>query len=44
LFNAIAANVIRAPGQAAIIVDSGTATTVDVVSSKGVFEGGAILP
>jgi type III pantothenate kinase len=44
LFNAIAANVIRAPGQAVIIVDSGTATTVDVVSSEGVFEGGAILP
>lgn len=44
LFNAIAANVIRAPDQAVIIVDSGTATTVDVVSPEGVFEGGAILP
>ena len=44
LFNAIAANVIRAPGQAVIVVDSGTATTVDVVSPEGVFEGGAILP
>ena len=44
LFNAIAANVIRPVGQAMIIVDSGTATTVDVVSPDGVFEGGAILP
>ena len=44
LFNAIAANVIRPAGKAMIIVDSGTATTVDVVSSEGVFEGGAILP
>lgn len=44
LFNAIAANVIRPDGQAMIIVDSGTATTVDVVSPDGVFEGGAILP
>jgi type III pantothenate kinase len=27
-----------------IIVDSGTATTVDVISTTGAFEGGAILP
>lgn len=44
LLNAVAANVIRPVGQAMIIVDSGTATTVDVVSAAGVFEGGAILP
>lgn len=44
LFNAIAGNVIRPVGKAMIIVDSGTATTVDVVSPEGVFEGGAILP
>jgi type III pantothenate kinase len=44
LLNAIAANVIRPPGKAMIIVDSGTATTVDVVSADGTFEGGAILP
>jgi type III pantothenate kinase len=42
--NAVAGNVIRPPGKAMIIVDSGTATTVDVVSAQGVFEGGAILP
>jgi type III pantothenate kinase len=44
LLNAIAANVIRPPGKAMIIVDSGTATTVDVVATDGAFEGGAILP
>ncbi len=44
LLNAIAVNVIRPAGRAMIIVDSGTATTVDVVSPEGVFEGGAILP
>jgi type III pantothenate kinase len=27
-----------------VIIDSGTATTVDVVSTQGAFEGGAILP
>lgn len=44
LLNAVAANVIRPAGKAMIIVDSGTATTVDVVSAEGAFEGGAILP
>jgi type III pantothenate kinase len=44
LLNAIAANVIRPSGKAMIIVDSGTATTVDVVAADGAFEGGAILP
>jgi type III pantothenate kinase len=44
LLNAIAANVIRPPDTATIIIDSGTATTVDVVSAAGAFEGGAILP
>jgi type III pantothenate kinase len=44
LLNAVAANVIRPIGKAMIIVDSGTATTVDVVSADGAFEGGAILP
>jgi type III pantothenate kinase len=42
--NAIAANRRRRPGSAALIVDSGTATTVDVVDSDGIFRGGAILP
>lgn len=44
LLNAVAANVIRRNGQPAIIVDSGTATTVDLVDGRGVFCGGAILP
>ncbi len=41
---AVAANELRSPNRAAIIVDAGTAVTVDVVSSDGIFRGGAILP
>jgi type III pantothenate kinase len=33
-----------APAQAAIVVDSGTATTIDLVTADGVFRGGSILP
>ena len=44
LLHAVAANVIRQPQQPAIIVSSGTAITVEVVSSEGTFLGGAILP
>jgi type III pantothenate kinase len=44
LLNAAAANVVREAGQPAIIVDCGTATTVDLVSASGSFCGGAILP
>lgn len=44
LFNAVAANRLKTESQAAIIVDTGTATTVDVVSPDGSFTGGAILP
>lgn len=44
LLNAVAANALRKPGQPALIVDTGTATTVDAVSSDGAFLGGAILP
>ncbi len=44
LLNAVAGNVIRPPGTPMIIIDSGTATTVDLVSADGAFEGGAILP
>jgi len=44
LLNAVAANVVRPAGRPAIIVDTGTATTVDYVSADGAFEGGAILP
>lgn len=44
LLNAVAVNELRSEGRPAIIVDSGTATTVDVVSTDGAFVGGAILP
>ena len=44
LFGALAANRIRRPDRAAIVVDSGSAITVDVVSADGAFCGGAILP
>jgi type III pantothenate kinase len=44
LLNAVAAEAVRGPGEEAIIVDCGTATTVDLVSSSGSFCGGAILP
>jgi len=42
LVNAIGAHMVY-PG-ALLIVDSGTATTFDVVGSDGAFEGGAIAP
>lgn len=44
LLNAVAANVVRPAGRVAIIVDSGTATTVDLVAANGAFRGGSILP
>lgn len=44
VLNAVAANVVRETGRAVIVVDSGTATTVDLIGPDGLFEGGAILP
>ena len=44
LLNAVAVNELRSANRSAVIVDSGTATTVDVVSIDGAFAGGAILP
>ena len=44
LLNAVAVNELRSEGRPAVIVDSGTATTVDVVAEDGTFVGGAILP
>ncbi|MCA9269015.1 MAG: type III pantothenate kinase, partial [Planctomycetales bacterium] len=41
---AAAANRLRDPSRPAIVVDAGTAITVDCLSSTGVFLGGAILP
>ena len=44
LLHAVAANIVRPAGQQTIVVASGTATTVDVISTEGRFRGGAILP
>jgi type III pantothenate kinase len=44
LLAALAANRLRAPDRAAIVVDLGTAITVDLVEVDGAFAGGAILP
>lgn len=44
LLGAVAANRVRTKGQGAIVVDLGTAITVDLVSPQGEFMGGAILP
>lgn len=44
LLTAIAANHLRNLQQTAIVVDSGTAVTVDAIASDGTFLGGAILP
>ena len=44
LIDAVAANALRRPGRAAVVVDVGTAVTVDLVDADGAFRGGAILP
>ncbi len=44
LLAAVAVNRLRDAGRAAIVVDAGSAITVDLVSSDGDFEGGVILP
>jgi type III pantothenate kinase len=41
---AIAANRLRHEGRPAIVIDVGTAITVDLVAADGGLEGGAILP
>lgn len=41
---AVAANQGRRPDRAAIVIDAGTAVTVDLVTADGVYRGGAILP
>ncbi|MFV2070752.1 MAG: type III pantothenate kinase [Pirellulales bacterium] len=41
---AVAVNRLRDAARPAIVIDLGTAITVDVVSSHGAFAGGAILP
>ena len=44
LLAGVAANRLRRPDHAAVVVDAGSAVTVDFVSAEGHFEGGAILP
>lgn len=44
LAGAAAAAAVRPAGRAAIVVDCGTAATVNLVSAAGEFLGGAILP
>lgn len=44
LAGAAAAAVLKASHRPAIVIDCGTATTVDLVSTAGDFLGGAILP
>lgn len=44
LLDALAANRLRAPGRPAVVVDVGTAITVDLIAPDGSFLGGAILP
>lgn len=40
----VAVNTIREPNHPAIIIDAGTAITIDVLSVEGAFLGGVILP
>ncbi len=41
---AVAANVLREPGRAAIVVGAGSAITVNLIRADGAFAGGAIVP
>lgn len=41
---AVAVNAVRLPHSPAIVVDAGTAITVDLVDANGSFQGGVILP
>jgi type III pantothenate kinase len=44
LVAALAASALRTADRAAIVIDAGSAITVDLVSADGAFEGGAIVP
>jgi len=44
LLAAVAVNQLRTANRPAIVIDAGTAITVDLVSADGAFEGGVILP
>ncbi len=44
LFDAVAANSRRTAGVPAVVIDAGSAVTVDLLDAGGAFVGGAILP
>jgi type III pantothenate kinase len=44
LFDAVAANSRRSAGVPAVVIDAGSAITVDLIDDSGAFIGGAILP
>jgi type III pantothenate kinase len=44
LLDAVAANSRRTTGMPAVVVDAGSAITVDLLDGSGAFAGGAILP
>ena len=44
LLDGLAANRLRTPGHPAVVVDVGSAITVDLIDAGGAFLGGAILP
>jgi type III pantothenate kinase len=44
VLNALAARALVAPGQPAVIVDAGSAVTVDLLDEEGAFAGGSIFP
>lgn len=44
LLDAVAANSRRTPGTPAVVIDAGSAVTVDLLDNSGAFAGGAILP
>ena len=44
LLDAVAVNHLRQPDRPAVVIDVGSAITVDLVSAEGAFRGGAIAP
>lgn len=44
LLDAVAANALRRPDTPAILIDAGSAVTVDWVDASGIFRGGSIMP
>jgi type III pantothenate kinase len=44
LLDAVAANSRRTAGVPAVVIDAGSAVTVDLIDGRGAFAGGAILP